>query len=494
MSEDQDIRGRAEQRIGTVLHGKYRLDGILGLGGMAVVYAATHRNGKQLAVKLLHPELALRTEIRTRFLREGYAANAVGHDAVVAILDDDIDEHGAAFLVMERLQGLDAQACCARSGGKLPLREALTVAHQLLQVLVVAHGKGVIHRDLKPANLFVQTNGRLKVLDFGIARVRERAMDSEATRTGALLGTPAFMAPELASAQTNEIDARSDLWAVGATLFTLLSGQHVHQGQHANQVLIHAATSEARSLLSIRPELPSSVVEVVNRALAFEKSARFQTAGEMARALELAHDELYGELHDEPLSALVAAALSLPDPRAAAPRVPLVPAAAEAAGPTLSGVGLAFAAASAPQAPAQTTIAEPLARPSFTPAPKHHLRARLGFVAALLVAGLTVDWYVTRNGAVLPAPRQAADRSSQELSLSTPAVVAPAALQATFDRSLPAPPPPNPALASPIAAAPRAAHAPPARRTSVVRPAIADPEPARAIARAPKNPLDVGLK
>src|SRR5450432_2002975 len=135
VSDDQDIRGRAEERIGSVLHGKYRLDAILGVGGMAVVYAATHRNLKKLAVKILNPDLSLRPEIRTRFLREGYAANAVEHDGVVAILDDDVEENGSAFLVMELLHGLDVQAWCARSGGRLPLQAALNVTCQVLEVL-----------------------------------------------------------------------------------------------------------------------------------------------------------------------------------------------------------------------------------------------------------------------------------------------------------------------------------------------------------------------
>ncbi|MET0794012.1 MAG: serine/threonine-protein kinase [Polyangiaceae bacterium] len=331
MSDDQGIRGRAEQRIGSVLHGKYRLDAILGVGGMAVVYAATHRNQKKFALKLLHPELSLRPELRTRFLREGYAANAVEHEGVVAILDDDVDEHGCAFLVMELLEGLDVQAWCARSGGRLPLQAVLVVAHQLLQVLSAAHAKGVIHRDIKPANLLVEYRGRLKVLDFGIARVRERALGSDATRTGAVLGTPAFMAPELASAQTDAIDARTDLWAVGATLFSLLSGQNVHPGEHGNQVLIRAATAEARSVLSVCPELPLPVVELVTRALAFDRGARFQSAEEMAIAVESASRALFGELRFEPVRALVIAAAARPEP-AFHPSV----AGGGVAGPTLS--------------------------------------------------------------------------------------------------------------------------------------------------------------
>src|ERR1700730_3193067 len=126
MSEpDNDLLARAQGRVGTVLRGKYRLDSVLGVGGMAVVYAATHRNKKRFAVKMLHPELSLHPQIRIRFLREGYAANSVEHPDAVAVLDDDVDEDGVAFLVMELLDGETVEELCARSGDRLPLPVAL---------------------------------------------------------------------------------------------------------------------------------------------------------------------------------------------------------------------------------------------------------------------------------------------------------------------------------------------------------------------------------
>jgi serine/threonine-protein kinase len=295
MSADSEVVSRAEQRVGTILRGKYRLDRVLGVGGMAVVYAATHRNQKQFAVKLLLPELSIREDIRARFLREGYAANSVKHPGAVAVLDDDLAEDGAAFLVMELLEGAPVETLWESCGSRLPLAATLFIGHQLLDVLAAAHAKGIVHRDIKPANLFVTHEGVVKVLDFGIARVRDLAATGvQATGTGILLGTPAFMAPEQALGRPNEIDAQTDLWAVGATLFTLLSGRSVHEGETGTQVLILAATTPAQSLASIAPGVPAPVIGIVDRALAFQRGARWPSAEVMREAIAQAQVAVFG--------------------------------------------------------------------------------------------------------------------------------------------------------------------------------------------------------
>jgi len=169
---EADLLERAKQKIGAVVRDKYTIDGVLGVGGMAVVYKATHRNQAEFALKMLHPELSLHSDVRARFLREGYAANSVKHPGAVLVVDDDVAEDGAAFLVMELLRGRTAEQLASDWGGRLPLDMTLAVAEQLLEVLAAAHEKGIVHRDVKPANLFVTRDGTLKVLDFGIARVR----------------------------------------------------------------------------------------------------------------------------------------------------------------------------------------------------------------------------------------------------------------------------------------------------------------------------------
>jgi len=281
---DEDLLARAESRLGRVLRDKYHLDRVIGVGGMAAVYAATHRNAKRFAVKMLHPELSFREDIRTRFLREGYAANSVGHAGTVAVLDDDVAEDGSAFLVMELLEGETLEELWQRSGRRLPIEQVLSAGHQLLDVLAAAHAKGIVHRDIKPANLFVTRTGELKVLDFGIARVRDAASTS-ATQTGAALGTPAFMAPEQAQGNTSLVDARTDVWAAGATLFTLASGRFVHEADNARQMIIRAATESALSLGTVLPGAPSPLAEVIDRALGYEMDSRWPTAAAMRDAM-----------------------------------------------------------------------------------------------------------------------------------------------------------------------------------------------------------------
>ncbi len=256
---------RARTRVGTVLHGKYRLDVLLGVGGMAAVYAATHRNGSRAAVKLLHAELSLNPQVKSRFLREGYVANAVGHEGAVRVSDDDTAEDGSAFLVMELLDGETLEDRRVRSGGQLSEDDVLSVADQLLDVLTAAHAKGVVHRDLKPENVFVTREGRVKVLDFGIARLRELSTASTATKSGATMGTPYYMAPEQARGLWDQVDGRTDLWAVGATMYHLLSGQFVHDGRTTNEVLLAAMTKPAPPLASIAPNISPSVTYVEHR-------------------------------------------------------------------------------------------------------------------------------------------------------------------------------------------------------------------------------------
>src|SRR6185312_7505302 len=228
-----------------VLREKWRLDLLLGVGGMAAVYAATHvNNGRRAAVKLLHTELGANTEVRTRFLREGYLANKVDHPGTVAILDDAVGEDGSVFLVMELLDGETVEDRRERTG-VLPAHEVLSLADRLLDVLAVAHGKGIVHRDIKPENVFLTRDGQVKVLDFGIARMRELQATRLTLTSAGAIGTPAFMPPEQARGRWDDVGPRSDLWAVGATMFTLVSGRLVHHAETVNELMLAAMTKRA---------------------------------------------------------------------------------------------------------------------------------------------------------------------------------------------------------------------------------------------------------
>jgi serine/threonine-protein kinase len=277
---------RALARVGQVLREKWRIDRLLGLGGMAAVYEGTHRNGKRGAVKMLHVELSTDEDARRRFLQEGYAANRVQHPGVVSVLDDDVAEDGSVFIVMELLDGRSLGAVAeAQPGERLDLGTTLGVAAQVLDVLAAAHDRGVVHRDLKPENLFLTREGTVKVLDFGLARLAEHQRGATATRTGNAMGTPAVMAPEQALGNWAEVDARTDLWALGATLFTLLSGRLVHQAGTVQQLMLAAMTKPAPPLRSAQPEVPAAVAAVIDRALAFEREDRWPDAASMAQAL-----------------------------------------------------------------------------------------------------------------------------------------------------------------------------------------------------------------
>jgi serine/threonine-protein kinase len=299
MSEQPfDLESLVHRRVGTTVVGKYHLDRVIGIGGMAAVYAATHRNQAEFAVKMLHPELSSREEIRSRFLREGYIANSVKHAGAVRVVDDDVAEDGAAFLVMELLDGTTVEDMWFRGDDRrVPLRPALGIAYQLLDVLAAAHTKNIVHRDIKPANLFVTSLGDLKVLDFGIARLRDATMNA-ITQAGAMLGTPAFMAPEQARGQTKEVDGQTDVWAVGATLFALISGHLVHEAESATMLLLKAGTTPARPLRSVVKDVPEPIAALVDKALAFTKPERWENAAAMRDALAEAYT---AEFH-EPLT------------------------------------------------------------------------------------------------------------------------------------------------------------------------------------------------
>jgi serine/threonine-protein kinase len=274
----------AERRVGTVLANRWTLERVLGVGGMGQVFAATHRNGKRAAIKVLRSELSGAPSIVRRFVQEGYAANRVGHPGAVSVLDDGVAEDGAIFLVMDLLEGETLKARMARTG-PMPVTEVLRYATDVLSVLAAAHARGIVHRDIKPENLFVTTEGSLRVLDFGIARVRELSGEGGSTESGLSMGTPAFMPPEQARGQTARVDARADIWAVGATMFTLLTGQAVRTGGNAREELFAAMTTPVRSIASALPGISPAVAALVDRALAFEPEDRWPDALAMSEAI-----------------------------------------------------------------------------------------------------------------------------------------------------------------------------------------------------------------
>lgn len=384
------------------------------------MYAGTHRNGKRAAVKMLHTELSLDENIRRRFLREGYAANKVNHPAVVSVLDDDIDEDGAVFLVMELLEGESLDQRCARCGGALDPREVLSITDRILDVLTSAHQLGIIHRDLKPENVFVTTDGAIKVLDFGIARVRELSTLSTATRTGTSMGTPAYMPPEQARGRWEMVDGQSDIWAVGATMFTMLCGRAVHQAETVNEQLLAAMTRPAPSLASVNPAIPDPVARVVEQALAFEKEQRWPDAASMQRAVR----DAYSAIDGGPIT--TALKLTVPDVQLAK---------------TLANPGVSAHGATADPVVSGRTGVEASTRHTFS----KPIVALLALLAALLVVGsVTVAFVIGRRIDEEPenavhAAAAGASEADQPVgspttdTSATPKVTAPVSSEPVFD-------------------------------------------------------------
>jgi serine/threonine-protein kinase len=274
VTEDPEVL----RRLGTTLRDKWTLKRVLGVGGMAAVYVGQHKIGREDAIKILHPEVARSKQVRARFEQEAHAVNRFRHPGVVEIRDIDVAEDGAPFLVMELLEGESLSARVKRAGG-MEIPELLRVVDDMLDVLAAAHAQGIIHRDIKPDNLFLMNDGRLKVLDFGIARMREGAPKTMHTKIGSTLGTVAYMAPE--QTMSSKIDERADVFAVGATMFRILARRYIHEANSEMELLVKMASDPAPPLASVAPHVPGEICLIVDRALAFEKGRRYPDARTM---------------------------------------------------------------------------------------------------------------------------------------------------------------------------------------------------------------------
>ena len=265
----------AADRIGSVIAGKYRLEELLGEGGMGAVFKATHVTvGKRFAVKLLHADVSKHPDAKRRFTQEAQAAARIGHPAILDVYDLGEDD-GSLYMVMELLVGESLAERVAR--GPLPITEALEYTMGTLTALEAAHGAGIIHRDVKPANVFLVAGAEgaaaVRVLDFGIAKFQEAA-DGAKTSTGAVLGSAYYMAPEQVRAES-EIDARADVWAVGATLYELLVGEPAHMAPTHAAVIAKIVMTPAPPVTARRPEADAKLNALVARALKIDPAERF---------------------------------------------------------------------------------------------------------------------------------------------------------------------------------------------------------------------------
>ncbi len=287
----QSLERHARERVGNVLPGGYTLLAVAGVGGAAAVYEARTADGATVAVKRLHPHLQTHDALVRRFRREAALVLRVNHPGVVPILAEGLDD-GVPFLVMPFLRGETLEDLRA-ARGPLPMAEVATWVSALLEILGAAHAASVVHRDVKPANVFLETDGTLRLLDFGLAGRAFEAHDDDEddddalslAEDGELLGTLAFMAPEQAAGRLCDVDARSDLFAVGALTLKLVSGLDAHDGATKHERLLNAATRPVPKTATRFRGASPALAAFLDRALAFHRSTRFSDAASMREAL-----------------------------------------------------------------------------------------------------------------------------------------------------------------------------------------------------------------
>jgi serine/threonine-protein kinase len=269
--------------------GSYRITGELSRGGMGAVYRAEHSLlDRIVAVKLLRPDLTENHEVVVRFMNEAKAASAIRHPGIIEVLDFGHAADGRAYLVMEMLQG-ESLAQRIDSRGRLPEREAAQIARGIASALTAAHGKGIVHRDLKPDNVFLipdpDLGERPKVLDFGIAKLGDLAGDTKFTQTGALMGTPLYMAPEQARAASG-IDHRADLYSLGCMLYEMLVGEPPFIAIGAGEIIALQLFGVARRPSERVPGISPTIDQLVMRLLEKEPRDRLQTASQVGQVLD----------------------------------------------------------------------------------------------------------------------------------------------------------------------------------------------------------------
>lgn len=275
--------------VGAVLAQRYVVEGLVGVGGMGyVVRSRQIFTDQPVAVKLLLPERARDRAVVTRFLREARAAARLRSEHVCRIFDVGMLDDGVPYIAMEYLDGQDLSTVL-KERGALSVREAVACVRQACEAVAEAHALGIVHRDLKPHNLFLSMRpdgtGSIKVLDFGVAKILDAAEQLQLTSDGAILGSPAYMAPEqMMSART--VDRRADVWALGVVLFELLGGRSPFAAPSVNATCARVLTQPAPHLGDLGVTIPAGLEALIGRCLQKDREQRLQSVQELVAGLE----------------------------------------------------------------------------------------------------------------------------------------------------------------------------------------------------------------
>ncbi len=449
---------------GEIIDDKYRIVRLLGEGGMGAVYEGENtRIHRRVAIKVLHASVAGMADAVARFEREAQAAGRIGSDHIVEVLDLGTLASGDRYMVMEFMDG-DTLSQRIRQRGRLAPTEVLPLMQQLLDALGAAHNAGIVHRDLKPDNVFLLRSRRgnadfVKLLDFGISKFGSGPSALSMTRTGAVMGTPYYMAPEQARG-AKDLDARVDLYAVGVILYEALTGQVPFSADTFNELLFKIVLEKPRPLEELVPEIDPGFVAIVSRAMARERDDRFQTA----EALQVALEQWARGLGH------VVAAATMPT---------AVRQGVEAVGPPTVAASFGTPPAAFGTTPGNwanaSAVAEPPASAPVLPMRRPSGALWGGVAAAVLLAGGVGVFALSGSDEAVADPKVAAASAVGELpaTASAPPVVATATPpSAARVDVLPVPTPPKPVVSAAPVSAPVVAAKPPA---AVARPAVQAP-------------------
>ncbi len=422
----------ADARVGMIVGGSYRLLRVIGEGGMGSVYEAEHlRVPRKFAVKILKPEVASNQEMFDRFRREAEIASASGHEHVIEVIDFNVTDDGAPYMILEYLDG-ETLARRIHRLGRLSVEATMNLVDSVAGALDATHEKGVVHRDLKPQNIFLIKRGKrddfVKVLDFGISKVLHDA--SMATKSGSLLGTPNYMAPEQLSGHATDIDRRTDVWALGAIAYECLTGTVAFNGPTVPGILYQVCHGQPKPLRQLVADLPDDLPRVITRALEKERDYRYFDAGTFRDDFLRACGR-HVSARPPPPTDTKPGMPSLP-PEAKIVVASSEPSAGDFSAPTVADQSGRFSA------PAQVGTLNTSSREVTLPV-RNRSRVLTVAVIAVLAVGAGVLWKVTRTPANAPPAPGVAAASSAPVVAASPSVTVASTPPVTPTTSAPAP-------------------------------------------------------